>query len=1128
MPVYNVRHYLDEAIDSVLDQDLDSIELLLIDDGSTDGSGELADQRAELDSRIRVVHQENGGLANARNTGVRHAGGEYISFLDSDDCTTKSGFKTMVDTLDETGSDYITGQMLMWTGNRKRKSELHLRSHNKWRKKTNIHRHPDIVFDSTVTNKVIRRSFWESSGASFPEGKLYEDFIPSATLFTKARSFDVMPDPMYLWRIRTEGGSITQQRHETKNLHDRLEMTYVVRDMVKQVPNGEAAMSALNYKNVWVDLKLYRPWKFGSAVSSEYRDEWLGGARRILAEVEPNDLDGLDVRTKLEMYLVSQDRYDDTLRLQTWYDHEIAGEPTVEITSGQVLMERSQLPFDTSEIPDWVLNYNSEVQLEGWIESIDWLSDSKFRVKGRAYSTKVAPAAEQTVEIALVSLDTNARIPLETTQIESETVNTRTRDTTANHARAGFECIVDLARIPGSKRFEKWGFEATVTSPLDERQRLLPFTKAHHGRVPNIPVEFNGRSYYFTSNTAGPMRLVTAKPAVRIQSIEILDNSICVEFDLAGPKQLNRVWLQNTATQRQIKMRVSKTNGKILALIDLPQDSEATWAVTVQRGFKRPQRARVDQHSHVGAGVISSPHVSASVFEFTGLPVAATNLMIETPASISVKLEGQLQENMELGIGFDDSSVRDWVPVTSFETPVQIPLSRTSYDGTTRPIKKGNYRLFARLQDDQSQVYAVPAHPSQDSQSRVLTKSDGIVQVWITDRNPTGCVGILIDTVLPDDELTRFGRASIQRQWQSAENIEPLDSVLFYDYFGRAQIDSSYYIFQEIHKRKLGVDCYFAVADLSVPVPEGAEPVLLHSAEWFELQQRCRYIFANITLDRTMPKPKFQTFVQLWHGTPLKHIAATVWHKKASLRLARQDKESNDWDYLVSQSPFATEILKGAFLYDGPILETGYPRNDPLYETPLNRRDELLTELGIDPTNKTLLYAPTFRDTNTKAGFKASMTETLDLDGFIADLDPEWTVLVRGHGLVAASDQVLNSGNRVVDVTQVPNINDLYQASDLLVTDYSSAVFDYSVTGKPFLLFTPDLEEYRDSRGLYVDLKEFSPIPLIRTQQGLVEAIENLDELVESHQDDLARFRETYVPWDIGTAAKQVVDAVFT
>ena len=111
MPVYNVEKYLAEAVDSVLRQTYDAWELILVDDGSTDTSGEMCDSYANKDCRIRAIHQDNAGLSGARNTGMANAKGEYLLFVDSDDYISNTALQDMIETTREEKADYILFEM---------------------------------------------------------------------------------------------------------------------------------------------------------------------------------------------------------------------------------------------------------------------------------------------------------------------------------------------------------------------------------------------------------------------------------------------------------------------------------------------------------------------------------------------------------------------------------------------------------------------------------------------------------------------------------------------------------------------------------------------------------------------------------------------------------------------------------------------------------------------------------------------------------------------------------------------------------------------------------------------------------------------------------------------------------
>lgn len=321
---------------------------------------------------------------------------------------------------------------------------------------------------------------------------------------------------------------------------------------------------------------------------------------------------------------------------------------------------------------------------------------------------------------------------------------------------------------------------------------------------------------------------------------------------------------------------------------------------------------------------------------------------------------------------------------------------------------------------------------------------------------------------------------------------------------------------------------WMAAPHLRATFPVDVATVEFGSPESIAALEAADIVVANDHIPLDWEKRPGATYLQTWHGTPLKRIHNDVlWAPEG--RLAYLEHDIARWDLLLSPNRASTERMRTAFGFTGPIHETGLPRND-LLSSP--RRDEVRAavraDLGIADDQKVVLYTPTWRD---DLVFKKSGPQDfefpIDLDDFTDRLGTDHVLLLRLHNMVMDRLEVVE-GSLVRDVCSHPDIRDLYLAADLLVTDYSSTMFDFAITGRPILLFTYDLDYFRDElRGFYFDLAEAAPTPLLSTSKELVEAIADIEAVTAEHADRYARFRETFTHLEDGGATRRVLDLLF-
>jgi CDP-glycerol glycerophosphotransferase len=276
-----------------------------------------------------------------------------------------------------------------------------------------------------------------------------------------------------------------------------------------------------------------------------------------------------------------------------------------------------------------------------------------------------------------------------------------------------------------------------------------------------------------------------------------------------------------------------------------------------------------------------------------------------------------------------------------------------------------------------------------------------------------------------------------------------------------------------------------------------------------------------------------QIYLQTWHGTPLKRIGFDISNPQFISGTAYFDHLARDvaqWDLLLSPNPFSTPIMRRAFSYDGEICEYGYPGNDLLSraDTP-EVAARVRKRLGLPEGKRVVLYAPTWRDNQVYAnGRRYRFDMRLDLELAWRELGQDHVFLIRGHHHMADDVPAGMRAGFAINVTAYPDIAELFLVSDVLVTDYSSAMFDYAVTGRPMLFFTYDLAEYRDSlRGFYFDFEAEAPGPLLASSAAVTQAVKDIDSIAVSYRDAYQRFATRFSSLDDGKAGARICDRLF-
>ena len=342
--------------------------------------------------------------------------------------------------------------------------------------------------------------------------------------------------------------------------------------------------------------------------------------------------------------------------------------------------------------------------------------------------------------------------------------------------------------------------------------------------------------------------------------------------------------------------------------------------------------------------------------------------------------------------------------------------------------------------------------------ARIITRRDGSVAVAV------------IPPLTPRERSRRGRRFLVERE---AEALRP--AVFMESFGGRSGGDNPAAICEDLAAHDVRAPLWWSVVDGTVPVPSGAVPVVVGSQEWVEALRTSRVIVTNDHLPDWFSKREGQHLLQTWHGTPIKKLLHDAAPGSVSLRYQRlMARQVPQWDLLLAQNREAEQRLRRALGYGGQVRVGEDPRNVRLLGgIEVGRR--VRSDLGIGEEQRVILYAPTWRE---RLRHPEGLAGHSNGQGLLGEVYPahrtDAVVLMRTHHMNRA-----RPGPGLVDVSRYPNIEELMMAADVLVSDYSSIFLDFALTGKPAVVYVPDLEHYRDvERGLYGDWPRRSGLPV--------------------------------------------------
>lgn len=270
-----------------------------------------------------------------------------------------------------------------------------------------------------------------------------------------------------------------------------------------------------------------------------------------------------------------------------------------------------------------------------------------------------------------------------------------------------------------------------------------------------------------------------------------------------------------------------------------------------------------------------------------------------------------------------------------------------------------------------------------------------------------------------------------------------------------------------------------------VELPGPAIKIKSDTIRYFIISLKAKYWVTCVNIERGLHfKKKRCKYLNTWHGLSFNHIGNDV--------PGRKDFDFRSVDLMCYESEYHKEILKRAFnTREEAMIPTGLPRNDTLYRTTIEEINHLKKELGLPMDKKLILYAPTWRD-STDSGLTYAIKPPVNVEYWERELKDRYNVLFRTHSY---TNKLLGIqfNDFIRDFSNYPVINDLFKISDILISDYSACIGDFSILERPVICFAYDYESYSKSRGLYLDLETTMPSGVKRTEEEVISQILTMD-----------------------------------
>ncbi|GEP84536.1 teichoic acid biosynthesis protein [Staphylococcus piscifermentans] len=1102
VPVYNVQGYLHDCIKSLLEQNLDDnlYEIILINDGSQDGSGKIINHFSEMHSNVKAYHFENSGLGATRNKGIELAQGKYIAFLDSDDFVPKNAYSSLLDSAFINEAEIVTGPVERFENNKYSRSGLHKKVDFTEKINTNFFETPSLVYDSTSTNKIYKSSFLKENQIVFPENIVYEDIYFTMKSFSLAKKINIIPTVTYVWRIRTgESVSISQDRFNIQGYKDRVNTCLDTLSFLKEHASKKLC-AEFEKKVIVFDLPLFFPEY--TETNKSYTKEFIKITRKALTKLDKQYIQNCDYRKQAIYYAIQKKDY------KTVLNYSVDKVKTMQLGKHSKPSDKYLKNYYLKKI-----TFNHSDILKTKVKKATF-KDNSISINVKITSSLLDTIDEKCLSAFIYNDNENKEIQIRKKDERLYEIKIPTEIIpTTNHSSLNKIKLIyqdgdlyneKVLSEPGAnskattvnKKTEKWSYKLDYTFSWE-----LYISKENITNVfDNLDIQDNNliiKAAHIDPNSQFKLKNFREKPIIgEVHGDEIV-------FNLNDFEAIHRLF-ELEVSNNGVQTRNFKFSKIPFYSSQIKQDETHEYVIRVYNNHSFTLN-RKGRHSNVlemrknNRDLLirfESPYDLDVSLSKVFLSLKSTNgkVVKKFPADIIDK------NTCQVAIPLETDNINYFVTYGEFVFSVDYYLN--------------NKLLPSSLLLNASRKVKFPFSFTYKNRKYDFSSKNGNLiylykkQIW--------------DKV----DNTRQKRKRNYKYLYPLFRLLPKNKkkVIYYSYWGDQYSCSPKAVYETLEKKYPKYKNIWIMNDVNLPIKGNGQVVKKNSLKyWFHLAT-AKYFIQNTNMPVDYKKRRGQKEVQTFHGTFMKTMGFDTPEFKFETRQNKIDqfqKKINNWDYVSVPSDYMTSKARSAFNTNVKSIPSGFPRNDMIFDA-LNHTESIKKSLNIPSNKKIILYAPTWREGK-------SSDIKLDIENMQKQLGNDFILLVRAHYMVSNNMDIRQYYPFAINVSNYPSIEELYAISDVLITDYSSVMFDYAYLKRPMLFYAYDLEKYLYSeRGTYLDYEKIVPGPVIRNTDALIDELQNLNSLNSRYKDKYQQFYDEFCQYGRdGDASETVIKTLF-